>query len=291
MSTDHPTQPDASRQPDDASAQREVYTIGYSEQRTRNFARRRAAGNEEGDAGFFSAHLNAGMSVVDCGCGPGSVTVGFAEIVAPGQVLGLDLGESQVETARTIAAEQDVQNVRFDVGSIYQVPAPDRSFDAAYTQFVLEFLRDPLDGLKEIHRVMKTGGVVGVKTQDWDSLVMWPRDPTVEEAWELGMRLWRHNGGDPHVGRRLLQLLRMAGFSQIEVVAQAFTGQKSGDTGRVGAGMCNTLLEPNSADQMIDLGWVDQGRVEEMRAAVNRWEQHPDAFRAYLWCQALAWKD
>ena len=282
---------DASKQPDGTSAQREVYTIGYSEQRTRNFARRLAIGNEEGDAGFFSVHLNAGMSVVDCGCGPGSVTIGFAEIVAPGDVLGIDIGESQVETARAIAAENGVQNVRFEVGSIYNVPAPDRSFDAAYTQFVLEFLREPLDGLKEIHRVLKTRGVVGVKTQDWDSLVMWPHDPTVEEAWELGMRLWRHNGGDPHVGRRLPELLRMAGFSQIEVVAQAFTGQKSKETARVAAGMSNTLLEPNAADQMIELGWIDQSRVEEMRAAVSRWEKHPDAFRAYFWCQALAWRD
>ena len=230
------------------------------------------------------------MSVIDCGCGPGSVTIGFAEIVAPGQVLGLDVGESQVETARTIAAEQDVQNVRFEVGSVYQVPAPDRSFDAAYTQFALEILRDPLDGLKEIHRVLKTGSVVGVKTQDWDSLVMWPRDPTVEEAWELGMRLWRHNGGDPHVGRRLPELLRMAGFSQIEAVAQAVTYQRSKETGRVAAGMSNTLLEPHAADQMIELGWIDQSRVEEMRAAVSRWEEHPDAFRAYFWCQALARK-
>ncbi len=282
---------DATEQTGGDSVPREVYTIGYSEQRTRNFARRRAIGNEEGDAGFFSVHLNAGMSLVDCGCGPGSVTSGFAEIVAPGQVVGLDVGESQVETARTIAAEQDVQNVRFEVGSIYQLPAPDRSFDAAYTQFVLEFLRDPLDGIKEIYRVLKTGGVVGVKTQDWSSLVMWPHDPAVEEAWELGMRLWRHNGGDPHVGRRLPELLRMAGFSQIQAVAQAFTGQKSKETGRVAAGMSNTLLEPHAADQMIELGWLDQSRVDEMRAAVSRWEEHPDAFRAYFWCQALAWKD
>ena len=109
---------DASSRPNGASAQREVYTIGYSAQRTRNFASRRAIGNEEGDAGFFSVHLNAGMSVVDCGCGPGSVTIGFAEIVAPGEVLGIDVGEGQVETARAIAAEKGVQNVRFEVGRI-----------------------------------------------------------------------------------------------------------------------------------------------------------------------------
>ena len=120
---------DSTRQPDGTSDQREVYTIGYSEQRTRNFARRRAIGDEEGDAGFFSGQLNPVMSVVDCGCGPGSVTIGFAELVAPGDVLGIDIGESQVQTARAIAAEQGVQNARFEVGSIYEVPEPDGYFD------------------------------------------------------------------------------------------------------------------------------------------------------------------
>ena len=77
-------------QHNDAPNQRERYTIGYPEQRTRAFATRTATGEGEGNAGFFSAHLNPGMSVVDCGCGPGSIATGFAEIVQPGQVLGID---------------------------------------------------------------------------------------------------------------------------------------------------------------------------------------------------------
>ena len=83
----------------------------------------------------------------------------------------------------------------------------------------------------------------------------------------------------------------MAGFSRIEAVAQAVTYLRSKETGRVAAGMSNTLLEPHAADQMINLGWINQSKVEEMRGAVGRWELHPVAFRAYFWCQALAWKD
>ena len=82
--------------------QREIYTIGYNEGRTRNFQKRSATGDGPGGAGFFSQHLRSGMSLVDCGCGPGGITCGFAEIVAPGAVLGFDVDAGQVAEAQKI---------------------------------------------------------------------------------------------------------------------------------------------------------------------------------------------
>jgi ubiquinone/menaquinone biosynthesis C-methylase UbiE len=40
---------------------------------------------------FFLTYLQTGMDVLDCGCGPGSITVGLAEAVKPGTVTGIDL--------------------------------------------------------------------------------------------------------------------------------------------------------------------------------------------------------
>ncbi|MBI4340440.1 MAG: methyltransferase domain-containing protein, partial [Chloroflexi bacterium] len=42
-------------------------------------------------AAYLLPHLRAGFSLLDCGCGPGTVTIGLAEAVAPGQVVGIDL--------------------------------------------------------------------------------------------------------------------------------------------------------------------------------------------------------
>ena len=270
--------------------QREIYTIGYNEGRTRNFQKRSATGDGPGGAGFFSQHLRSGMSLVDCGCGPGGITCGFAEIVAPGAVLGFDVDAGQVAEAKVLAAERKIDNVRLVVGGVYEIDAPDGSFDGAYCQYVLEFLRDPLDALREIGRVLKPGAIVGLVCAEYGGRLIWPVDPLAEEAWSLFMKLWQHNGGDPYRARRLPELLRKTGFTDIEPVVVASTYTRSKETGRMGVGMLSAALEQNVVDQWIALGWMDAQRVEKMRVAVENWSEHPDAFQSLTSCRVLARK-
>lgn len=65
------------------------------------------------EAGFFLPYLESGMRVLDVGCGPGSITLGLAEVVAPGHVDGFDLQPAMVDRARTLASERGVENVTF----------------------------------------------------------------------------------------------------------------------------------------------------------------------------------
>src|SRR5215212_7623854 len=64
---------------------------------------------------FFLPHLRSGMALLDCGCGVGSITLDLAELVAPGQVVGIDLGETQLNVARQSAQQRQIQNVRFEM--------------------------------------------------------------------------------------------------------------------------------------------------------------------------------
>ena len=70
----------SAQQPDD------VYTHGHHESVVRAHASRTA----ENSAAFVIPHLTPGVSVLDVGCGPGSITCDFAVLVAPGKVTGLD---------------------------------------------------------------------------------------------------------------------------------------------------------------------------------------------------------
>ena len=82
----------------------------------------RSAGKQ---AAFFLPHLRSGMKLLDCGSGPGSITVGLAKVVAPGQTVGIDSDSFQVECARIYAHEQGVDTIRFESGSVYQLPFAD----------------------------------------------------------------------------------------------------------------------------------------------------------------------
>ncbi len=67
---------------------------------------------------YFLPHLRPGMSLLDCGCGVGSITLDLAGRVAPGQVIGIDLDEKQLAMARTEAERRGLSNIRFETASI-----------------------------------------------------------------------------------------------------------------------------------------------------------------------------
>jgi ubiquinone/menaquinone biosynthesis C-methylase UbiE len=112
--------------------------------------------------GFFLPHLESGMSLLDCGCGVGSITLDLAEIVAPGQVIGLDTDSEQLEIARSQAQKRGLTNVNFEIANVYELPFADASFDAVLAHTLLIHLNDPLKALKEMRRILKPGGIVAI---------------------------------------------------------------------------------------------------------------------------------
>ena len=106
------------------------------------------------EAAFFLPSLRPGIRVLDLGCGPGSITLGLAEAVAPGEVVGVDFQPSQVAQAQALGAARGLMNVRFEVADVYRLPFPDGSFDAAFAHVVLMHLREPVRALAEMRRVL-----------------------------------------------------------------------------------------------------------------------------------------
>ncbi|HEX2618779.1 MAG TPA: class I SAM-dependent methyltransferase, partial [Phototrophicaceae bacterium] len=90
----------------------ETYTPGYTANASDFMANRQAATH----ATFFLPYLRYGFAVLDCGCGPGTITAGLARHVAPGSVTGIDLAESQIALAQANAQRQHLDNLTFRAG-------------------------------------------------------------------------------------------------------------------------------------------------------------------------------
>ena len=139
------------------------YTHGHHESVLRSHTWRTA----QNSAGFLLPHLKSGDSLLDVGCGPGTITMDLAELVAPGHVVGIDRSNEVIERAREAAEARALSNLSFEVGDVYHLEFEDDSFDVVYAHQVLQHLSDPTRALREMRRVLRDGGWLAVRDGDY----------------------------------------------------------------------------------------------------------------------------
>ncbi len=246
----------------------------------------------ERNAAFFLPHLKPGMCLLDVGCGPGSITIGLARAIAPGDAIGIDANTDAIDAARELAAQRSCANVRFETADVYALPFEDGSFDAVFCHAVMQHLRDPLAALRETRRVMRTGGVIGLADADWDGTLLAPADPLLDAS--LGLLAdvrERSGGGDPRVGKRLRGLLHEAGFARAKASVAADADGSDEATRRTGEFWARYFESPELIDHAGALELASREEMASMAEAWRRWGADPSAFWARFWCQAVGWKE
>ncbi len=105
------------------------------------------------------AGVAPGQSVLDVGCGTGSLTLAAKAVAGAGDVHGIDPAPEMIEVSRRKAARKRVE-IDFRVGVIEQLLFDDGSFDVVLSSLMLHHLPDDLKrrGLAEVARVLKPGG-------------------------------------------------------------------------------------------------------------------------------------
>jgi ubiquinone/menaquinone biosynthesis C-methylase UbiE len=183
------------------------YSPGYSDA-VLGFMGQRTA---ETHAAFFLSRLQAGWRVLDAGCGPGAITLGLARAVRPGSVVGVDIEDSQFARARR-QAEEERLNLEFRKASVYELPFDDHSFDAVFSHALFTHLGDPAAALIELRRVLKPGGVIGLRASDLGGMLIDAASEAPVEMITAYMTREKNSQKDPNIGRKLGRLLRQTGF-------------------------------------------------------------------------------
>jgi SAM-dependent methyltransferase len=243
-------------------------------------------------AAFLLPHLRSDWTVLDCGCGEATITLGLAEAVLDGWVVGLDLDRDALIAARRSAAAMGRGNVAFIAAEGGRLPFRDATFDAVLCHSVLETVGDPANVVAELRRVTKRGGVVGAASVEYGGIILAGEQTAgPRRFYDIRQQLWRAARiAEPNIGRRLRGLFQAAGFDRVEAFADYIS---YGTPDRVKAFAYDRATE--CRDQKFHAAVTRHGiaSIEELlrlAAAWEEWSDDPGAFFAFAWCRLLAWR-
>jgi SAM-dependent methyltransferase len=231
----------------------ETYQPGHHPSVVARHSRRSA----ETAAAFFLPFLKPGMRLLDVGCGPGS-----------------------------LAESTPARNPSFEVGSIYEPRFAPGTFDAVFTNQVLQHLRRPVDALRQMRALLAPGGVLGVRVFDWGSAIFYPESEGMRRCLALQFELRRRNGAEPDAGRHLRRWFREAGFGETRIT----TSTESDADAHAPRDRAEMFADrPILADSALECGLATRSDLESFAAAWRAWGRDPDAFFCLSLVEAVAW--
>jgi SAM-dependent methyltransferase len=179
------------------------------------------------------AGISEGMSVLDVGCGPGSVTFLAAELVGPaGSVLGIDRDPAMLDTARAYARSSGQPIVSFIQADLAELAAEawlEPGFDAIIGRLILLHIADPTALARTLARHLRPGGVMVFSEPDLTRMgASFPPIPVLEQLCEWVRDARRALGIDFQFGLRLQHVFQDAGLPAPQLKCEAFIGSGSG---------------------------------------------------------------
>ena len=242
----------------------------------------------ENSAAYLLPELVAGRTVLDVGCGPGTITLDLAERVAPARVIGIDAAPAAIEAAASERLARATDNVEFRTADVYALDFDTDSFDIVHAHQVLQHLTDPVAALREMRRVCRPGGVVAARDGDYAAMTWYPAEPALDAWVAMYDTVARANRGEPNAGRFLLSWAQAAGFTDIHAGASTWCYATPGDREWWGELWADRITKSAIATQAVEIGAATAAELAEMAAAWRHWAAQPDGWFAVLHGEILA---
>ena len=163
--------------------------------------------------------LTEGMTVLDIGCGTGTITRGIAEIVgAGGRVVGVDSNPALINKARQL--HQDVPGLEFEVADIFNLTYQDE-FHIVTSARVLQWLSNPLKALETMKSATKIGGKVLILDYNHEKISWEPEPPLSMQSFYASFLKWRSDAGmDNAIADNLKTLFKQVGLNETIISPQ-----------------------------------------------------------------------
>ncbi len=234
----------------------------------------------DNSAAYLRPHLRPGILLLDVGCGPGTITAELADLVAPGEVTGIDRAGDVLDEARAAVAGRT--NATIAEGDVMALAAPDDSYDVVHAHQVLQHLPDPVGALREVARVCRPDGLIAIRDVVYESMTWFPESPGIARWLELYLAVARSTGGAPDAGRRLRSWVREAGCTEVGSGGDAWVYTTEEDRRWWGSLWADRVVDSSFATEALRLGLADPAELQELSATWRDWAAEPDGWFAML---------
>ena len=221
--------------------------------------------------------LRPGQAVIDLGCGPRGILDLLAERVAPaGRVVGLDADPAHTAMAAEFAAGRGLSSVEIITADASNTGLAAGSFDLVHARTLLINLPDPADVATEMMRLARPGGWVASMEPDTEYVRCYPPHPAFDRLCEIFTVVFRRNGADPWIGRRVAHLFRQAGLDEVQAEArvQMYPPGNSRRTIRLD-------LVRSMRSQVLEMGLASAAELDELDAAARAHLEDPHTVVIY----------
>ena len=253
-----------------------IYTHGHHESVLRSHKWRTV----DNSAAYLAPHLTSGASVLDLGCGPGTITADIGRRVAPGRVLGIDASAAVIEEARRDAGGGP--NVEFSVGDLYALEMDDHTFDVVHAHQVLQHLPDPVRALREMKRVCKPGGLVAARDGDYGAFRWYPTSPRSTAGWRYTAKSRAATRASPTRDDSSLRGRTPQASTTCSPGASVWCFATPDDRAWWGGLWADRMTDSAIARQAVTEGLATEKELREIAEGWRRWATHPDAWYAVL---------
>ena len=162
--------------------------------------------------------LTPGARVLDVATGTGAVVLTAARRVGPeGHVTGIDQSGAILQEAKRAVREEGLTNVELRKMDAEHLEFPDQTFDAVTCAFGLFFFPDMEAALREMYRVSKPGGYIGISIFGKTPPPFNPGWPILIQQFEAYQGWVRMPQPIAYAPEEMEALLRRFGFRSIEI--------------------------------------------------------------------------
>ncbi|MEH1016004.1 methyltransferase domain-containing protein [Micromonospora sp. CPCC 206060] len=249
------------------------YIHGHHESVLRSHGWRTA----ENSAAYLLPHLAPGMSLLDVGCGPGTITADLAARIAPGRVTAVDTSADVLTRAQEEARDRSRANITFAVADVHALALPDDAFDVTHAHQVLQHVTDPVAALVEMRRVTRPGGLVAARDSDYARFDWYPRVPELDEWLVRYRRAAQAAGGEPDAGPYLAGWARSAGFTEIGTSTARWHFTSAADRRWWAETQAERVTRAALGRTFLADG-ADEDDLHRIAEGWLRWAEHPDAW-------------